>query len=111
MTRPRRVAGHGHTLPGRAQLAEALARADLTEQAWRNFIVLRRFSGDAWTDRCHEHQRRRVESPTVPIPAQRRPHEDRWDAFLSSSYGAGRHHAPLAGAAAESVRRKGRPNA
>ncbi len=109
----RRIAGHPP--PGRAQLADAMARADLTEQAWRNFIALRRFSGDAWTDRYREHARRRVESPTVPIPAQRRPHEDRWGAFLASSYGAGRHGLPLHGAAAEAVAaknaRKGSPDA
>lgn len=100
----RRVAGH--PLPGRAQLAEARAKADLTEQAWRNFIALRRFSGDAWIDRYREHQRRRVESPTVPIPAQRRPHEDRWDAFINSSYGTARHGHPLHGAAARAVAAK-----
>lgn len=96
----------GHPPPGRAQLAEAMARADLTEQAWRNFIALRRFSGDAWTDRVREHRRRALESPTVPIPVQRRPHEDRWDNFLRSSYGAGRHGLPLHGAAARAVAAK-----
>lgn len=105
----RRVAGQ--PLPGRAQLAAALAAAELSEQALVNYAALRQFSGGAWTDRYREHRRRRVESPTVPIPAPRRPHQDRWDAFLTSSYGAGRHGNPLAGAAAESVRRKGRPHA
>lgn len=62
----RRVAGHSRTVPGRTQLAAALARADLTEQAWRNFIVLRRFSGDAWTDRYRERPHR-----TPLIPSQR----------------------------------------
>ncbi len=111
MTRPRRVAGRSLVLPGRARLADALAAAELSDQALVNYAALRRFSGDAWHYRYREHQRRSVESPTVPIPAQRRPHEDRWGAFLTSAYGAGRHGAPLAGAAAESVRRKGMPRA
>lgn len=100
----RRVAGHPP--PGRAQLAEAMARADLTEQAWRNFIALRRFSGDSWIERAREHRRRALESPTVPIPAQRRPHEDRWDAFVESSFGTARYGNPLAGAAARAVAAK-----
>ncbi len=68
---------------------------------WRAYSALRAFSGG----------RSNVDSPTVPIPAQRRPHEDRWAAFLKSSYGTARHGQPLAGAAAESVRRKGLPRA
>lgn len=105
MTRPnRRVAGH--PFPGRTELAAALARVELTEQAWRNFIALRRFSGDAWTDRYREHARRRLESPTVPIPAQRRPHQDKWDRFVTSAFAAARYDKPLYGAAAEASRRR-----
>ncbi len=105
MTRYRRKVA-GQPFPGRERLTVALARQAMSEQTLINFIALAPFSGDAWTDRYREHQRRRAESPTVPIPAQRRPHEDRWDAFLASSYGAGRHGLPLHGAAARAVAAK-----
>lgn len=48
-----------------------------------------------------------VPRPTaVQIPAQRRPHQDRWDAFLASSYGAARHGHPPYGAAAHRRRKE-----
>ena len=115
MIRHRRVAGHSLALPGRAQLAEALAAAELSDQALVNYAALRRFSGDAWIDRYRDHLRRTAPPQTVFIPEQRKPHQGRWEAFLASSYGAGRHGLPLHGAAANSVAaknaRKGRPDA
>lgn len=65
MTRLRRRVA-GQPLPGRAQLAAALAAAELSEQALRNYIALAPFSGDAWTGRYRERPRR-----TPLIPSQR----------------------------------------
>ena len=98
MTRYRRkVAGQPFT--GRERLTVALARQAMSEQALTNFIALSPFSGDAWAARYRDR-------PVPVIPKQRRPHQSRWDAYVSSSYGAARHGHPPYGAAADTARRR-----
>lgn len=100
MTRYRRKVA-GQPFPGRERLTVAPARQAMSEQTLINFIALAPFSGDAWTARYRDRPR-----PVPVIPQQRRPHQTRWDAYVSSSYGAARHGHPPYGAAAETARRR-----